>query len=51
MDNIIIRPAPNGKVYAVLDGRPVCDKDCALRYFDTEQEVRDALQRSDLVLA
>lgn len=51
MDNIKIRRAPNGKLYAVLNGRPICDEDGGLRYSETEQEVRDALRRCDLVLA
>jgi hypothetical protein len=51
MDSIIIRRAPSGKLYAMLNGRAICDEDGGLRYFETEQEVRDALQRCDLVLA
>ncbi len=50
MNAIIIRPAPSGKVYVVWHGHPICDEDGGLRYFNTEEEVRDTLERCDLVL-
>jgi hypothetical protein len=49
--NLTIRRAPNGKVYGVLHGRPICDEDGGLRYFETEQEARTAVRRCDLILA
>jgi hypothetical protein len=51
MDAIKIRRAPSGKFYAVWHGCPICLDDGNLRYFDTEQDVRDMLQRCDLVLS
>ena len=50
MNAIIIRPATSGKVYVVWHGHPICDEDGGLRYFNTEEEVRDTLERCDLVL-
>jgi hypothetical protein len=38
------RRAPSGKVYVVWHGNPICDEDGGLRYFDTEEEARDALK-------
>jgi hypothetical protein len=46
--NAKIRRAPNGKVYAVWHGRVICDTDGGLRYFDTEDDAREFLERCDL---
>jgi len=44
------RRAPSGKVYVVWRGRPICDEDGGLRYFDSEQDARDTLEHCDTVL-
>jgi len=44
---IKIRPAPNGKFYAVWHGRPICDADGGLRYFTDEDEVFEFIERCD----
>lgn len=49
--NVKFRRAPNGKIYAVYQGRPICDSDGQLCYFDTEAEARDFLERYELVVA
>ena len=51
MDAIKIRRAPSGKFYAVWHGCPICLDDGNLRYFDTEEDVRDMLEACDLVLS
>ena len=35
---IKLRRAPNGRLYAVCHGQPVCRSDGNLRYFETEHE-------------
>ena len=44
---IKIRPAPNGKFYAVWRGRPLCDADGRLRYFADKDEVLAFVERCD----
>jgi hypothetical protein len=44
------RRAPSGKVYAIWHGCPICDEEGGLRYFDTEEEARAALESGNLVL-
>ena len=50
MDDIKTHRAPNGKVYAVWRGLPICDRRGGLSYFDTEEKARDTLKRCDLIL-
>ena len=50
MSEIKIRRAPSGKLYAVWHGHPICDEGDGLCYFDTEEAVRGAVTRCDLVL-
>jgi len=38
-----IRPAPNGKFYALWQGHALCLLNGSLRYFATEQEARTFL--------
>jgi len=38
-----IHPAPNGKFYALWQGRAVCFSGGSLRYFETEQDARKFL--------
>jgi hypothetical protein len=42
---IKIRPAPNGKFYAVWYGQPVCDADDGLRYFENEDAALEFIER------
>jgi hypothetical protein len=46
--DVKIRPAPNGKVYAGWQGRVICEAGGGLRYFDSEDDARDFLERCDL---
>lgn len=46
--SVKIRRAPNGKVYAVWQGRVICDAGGGLRYFDSEDDARDFLERCNL---
>ena len=43
--NVKLRRAPNGKIYAVHNGAPLCDEDGGLLYFDTEADVWGFLER------
>lgn len=46
--NAKIRRAPSGKVYAIWYGRPLCDTDGGLRYFDTEEDAWEFLRQCGL---
>ncbi|MBV8118813.1 MAG: hypothetical protein JO081_02605 [Alphaproteobacteria bacterium] len=46
--NTKIRPAPNGKVYVVWNGKPICEADGGLRYFENEENAHEFLARCDL---
>ena len=45
---VVTRRAPNGKFYAVWHTYPICNEDGGLRYFDTEENARDAAEQHDL---
>ena len=45
--SIKIRPAPNGKVYVVWLGQPICDAAGGLLYFDDEAEALEFMEGLD----
>jgi len=46
--DVKLRRAPSGKIYAMWHGKPICDAAGELRYFGTEDDALDFLERCDL---
>ncbi|HUB16501.1 MAG TPA: hypothetical protein VMB34_31465 [Acetobacteraceae bacterium] len=47
---IKIRPAPNGKVYAVWGDQPICAANGGLLYFDDQHEALEFIKGHDAEL-